>query len=377
MEPQLNRFFFSVFLFSIGFGIMTPSVPLFANLKLFANEWELGILGALAATPYVFGPALLGKLSDQVGRKPVIIVGLLIYVVTCIAYTMSTSLYHLALLRILEGVSFSSIWPSAEAYVADSTVAGSRSKAVCHYSIAWSSGYTVGPFLMGTVLAFFDIYSAFIASAAFLACGMLLILLLKTPKNIHEKKETLSDPNTGRGIFYIIYTMIIWGFVTLSFFFLFPAYAGSNAIIPSYIAYLVGIVGLVRTIVFVLYDKVLKTFRSATLPSGMLTLSVAMIIAWAFPSLPGFILSTMFLGLSLGLLYAHSLIYMLNKPAKGLYAGLFESSIGIGELIGPITMGYLGFVVVPSFPYLFLSILGIISFMLMLRAMRGFSQQGP
>jgi len=81
MEPQLNRFFFSVFLFSIGFGIMTPSVPLFANLKLFANEWELGILGALAATPYVFGPALLGKLSDQVGRKPVIIVGLLIYVV--------------------------------------------------------------------------------------------------------------------------------------------------------------------------------------------------------------------------------------------------------------------------------------------------------
>ncbi|HPC28308.1 MAG TPA: hypothetical protein PKX17_06235, partial [Candidatus Methanomethylicus sp.] len=105
---------------------------------------------------------------------------------------------------------------------------------------------------------------------------------------------------------------------------------------------------------------------------GMMALSASMFLSWLAPSAVGFAASVALLGLALGLLYAYSLAFVLNKPAKGFYAGLFESAIGIGELIGPMLMGYIGFISAPSSPYLLLAILAAISAVLTMRAMRGF-----
>jgi MFS family permease len=79
----------------------------------------------------------------------------------------------------------------------------------------------------------------------------------------------------------------------------------------------------------------------------------------------------------LGFLYAYSLVYMLNKPARGLYAGLFESSIGAGELIGPLMMGYVGFSIAPSFPYLILGIIGAVSILLTIKGIKNSYRRAP
>lgn len=356
VDRILLRFYIGIFSISVGFGIMTPAVPLLATLKFSANDWELGTLGTLVALPYVVAPFLFGRMSDRVGRRPLILFGIFVYLITSSLYITSSGLLQIALLRILEGLAFSMIWPSTEAFVGDVTNGSSRNRAVGLYSVAWSSGYMIGSFLMGGIVSFVDITFVFMVTSLTMVIGIGSFFPMRVQSS---NSEDLPAKNPPRSLLLaVFYIMLVWGFSVLSFFFLFPSYATKNGINPSLIGYLVGTAGLVRTLVFLFYSRIIAFTGKNTIPLGMLSLSASMLISWIEPSPLGFAISVSLLGLSLGLLYAHSLVYMLSLPSKGLHAGILESSIGLGELIGPIIMGSLAFVVSPSFPYLCLSLLG-------------------
>lgn len=359
MDRILLRFYFGVFSISVGFGIMTPSVPLFATLNLSANEWELGLIGTLVALPYVVASFVFGRMSDRVGRHPLILSGILLYIFVSLLYPLSSSLFQIALLRILEGLSFSMIWPSTEAFVGDIVKHASRNQAAGLYSVAWSSGYMLGPIMMGFIVSFVDLTCVFLMVSVMMIVGMIAFYPLRIK---HSDPEYISANRPSKWlVFGVFYVMLMWGFSVLSFFTLFPSYATKNGISPSNIGYLVGVVGLIRTLVFLFYSRIIAFMGSVTIPFGMALLSLSMLISWAVPSEVGLLASVSILGLSLGLLYAHSLVLMISMPSRGFYAGIFESSIGLGELIGPILMGYIGFVLSPSSPYIFLSLLGLVS----------------
>lgn len=369
-KSRLYLFFLSIFLLSTGFGIMTPAVPIYAALEFHANQWELGLLGALAALPYIFAPTIFGKFSDSLGRRPLIFAGLSVYLGTSLLYMMASSMLSLAALRLLEGLSFSLIWPAAEAYVGDNSSGRSRAGVVGAYSVAWSAGYMVGPFVYGGLVSIIGLRNSFIMPAMFMASSLALLVFTKGDHTTsgEKRQETLAPSKIVFPV--ILYTMIMWGFASLSFFFLFPEYSSGYGVSTPVIAYLVGIACMARTLVFLFYNKLIKILMEKIVPFGMLLLSFAMIVSWGLPNNYGFIISVVLLGLSLGLIYAYSLVYVLNKPAKGLNAGLFESSIGIGQFIGPISMGFLGFSISPGFPYLFLGILAAASILLTLMAIR-------
>lgn len=372
MDSLLIRFYLGVFSISVGFGIMTPAVPLLATLKFSANEWELGTIGTLVALPYVFAPFLFGKMSDKVGRRPLILFGILIYLFTSSFYVITTSLYQIAVLRILEGICFSMIWPSTEAFVGDLAKDTSRSRAVGFYSVAWSSGYMFGSILMGIMVSIIDLTHLFLVVSFMMLVGISAFFSLKI--NNSDPEEVSAARPSRLMVMTLSCVMLIWGFTVLSFFSLFPSYATKNGISPSMVGYLIGLTGLVRTIVFCFFSRIVAIFKNATMPLGMALLSLSMLISWAFPSESGLFVSVSLLGLSLGLLYAHSLVLMLSLPSRGLYAGIFESSIGLGEVAGPVTMGYIGFAVSPSFPYLCLSLLGgvssLMAFLLLTRGVK-------
>jgi DHA1 family multidrug resistance protein-like MFS transporter len=372
-KQPLYRFFLAIFLLSTGFGIMVPAVPLYATLHFSLNDWWLGILGALSSAPYILAPAIFGRLSDRVGRRPLIFAGLSLYVVISILYASSSSILEVAVLRVMEGISFSLIWPSAEAFVGDNTSSESRFKILGIYCVSWSAGYTVGPFIMGVLVALTTLASSFVATALFMVSSIIVLSTVKAT-NAKRRVETVEpDPVDAPGtrLPAIIYTMIVWGFAIQSFYFLFPSYANSNGISPSMIGYLVGLMGLFRTSIFYFNGKLFPALRERMIPAGMLMLALSMFSSWIAPNVYGFILSTSLLGIFLGLSYSYSLCQMLNRPARGLYAGLFESSIGMGELVGPLAMGYLGFIFYPSFPYLSLGIVGLISIIVVLVAGSG------
>ncbi|MEN3053096.1 MAG: MFS transporter [Candidatus Methanosuratincola petrocarbonis] len=378
-RAQLLRFYAAVAVFSTAFGIMSPAVPLYARLSLYANDWELGILGAVMAIPYVIGSILFGRVSDRFGRKPLLAGGLILYFFVVWAYASTADIFLFGALRCLEGVAFSSIWPSAEAFVADRSGAGGLDRQVGYYSVAWSAGYTAGPFLMGAAISVGGLEYAFALASLLVLFGLLTILTIRMPRVAGELEvdpveagaemgaEAKAEVNVKKrrnGVSGIVYIMIIWGFAMLTFYFLLPPYAVSAGVAAPMAGYIVGSASGMRTLSFMLYERCLKR-NSASL--GMALLLVSTLLGWAFPSLFGFFAMAILFGSALGLLYAYALARMLELPSKGAGAGIFEAAIGFGQILGPVTMGYVGYLFGSGATFLALSVVAAASLPVALR----------
>jgi len=364
VKAQLFRFYIAIAVFSTAFGIMSPAVPLYARLSLSANDWELGILGAVMAVPYVVGSIFFGHISDRVGRKPLLAGGLILYFLVVFAYTFTADILVFGVLRCLEGIAFSSIWPSAEAFVADGSGPGGLDRQVGFYSVAWSSGYTAGPFLMGLVISVGGLISAFLLASILILLGLFTVLTIRMPRESSRLESSPEGNKITRSISGVVYVMVIWGFAMLAFYFLFPPYALSAGVAASTAGYIVGCASGMRTASFLLYERYLKR-NSASM--GMVLLLLSTLVDWAFPNLFGFFAMAILFGSALGLLYAFALTRLLELPSKGAGAGIFEAAIGLGQFFGPVTMGYVGFLFGSGSIFLALSIVAAASLPIALR----------
>ena len=140
--------FLTVFIDLLGFGMVLPLLPIYA--KQFATDESgvsLGLLMAsFSAMQFIFAP-LWGRLSDRIGRRPVLMVGLAGSVVFYSLFGIATVLQSLPLLfvaRIGAGVAGATI-STAHAYIADSTSLQNRPKGMALIGLAFGLGFTVGP----------------------------------------------------------------------------------------------------------------------------------------------------------------------------------------------------------------------------------------
>jgi MFS family permease len=353
--------FAAIFAMSIGFGIMTPAVSLYSVLIFSVNELELGILGALTSLPYAVVPVFVGRHSDKVGRKKLVLLGVCIYGCVSLSYVVAPGFALLAILRILEGVCFSLIWPVSEAWIGDLSSPKDRLRLIGNYSVAWSAGYMLGPFLLGLIVTYSNIAHSFLLAASLVLASAPLLLKVRGAAVKPSEPEAAFRSGAGVATWAVLFAMAVWGISQLSYFFLLPSYTLDIGFPAAYSSYLIGTVSLVRTLVFMAYPRLVSKLRGWMLPLGTLSLAVAMFITWAARDVALFAFASCILGLAFGVIYSYSLGRVLERPAKGLYAGLFESAIGVGQIAGPLSMGYIGFIISPSSPYLAMSLIGVVS----------------
>jgi MFS family permease len=145
--------FLTVFIDLLGFGMVLPLLPIYA--KQFAHvDWMpigplIGLLMAsFSAMQFIFAP-IWGRISDRVGRRPVIMIGLAGSVVFYALFGVGASMKSLALLfisRIGAGVAGATI-STAHAYIADTTTAENRTRGMAMVGAAFGLGFTFGPLL--------------------------------------------------------------------------------------------------------------------------------------------------------------------------------------------------------------------------------------
>jgi len=161
---ELTALYAVLFLTMAGFGIVFPLLPQFV-LELGAGSMHMALLvSGYAMMQFLLAP-VWGNVSDRIGRKPVLVLGLVGLGLSFFALGLARNIWTAILVRIVGGVLAAATMPTAQAYVGDATTPEHRGRAMAHMGAATNLGFMVGPMLGGT-LAVLGVRTAFFATGA-------------------------------------------------------------------------------------------------------------------------------------------------------------------------------------------------------------------
>ncbi len=185
-RASLGIIFITIFIDLMGFGILIPILPTFASKDLGISDFGIGvIIAAYSLMQFIFNP-VLGRLSDRIGRRPVILATQLMTASSYIIFAFSNSFALLLFSRMLAGLGGSNIGV-AQAYIADITSREERAKGMGVIGAAFGMGFVFGP-LIGAFLAKYGYHVAGLGSAVF-TLSAFTFAIFKLPESIREKKS--------------------------------------------------------------------------------------------------------------------------------------------------------------------------------------------
>ena len=190
MTRPLLIIFLTIFVNLVGFGIIIPLLPFYAE-TFGASPLTIGLLFAVFSACQLVAAPALGDLSDKYGRRPILIFSLAGTVVSFVMLAMAHSIAMLFLARIVDGLSGGNI-STARAYVADVTAPEDRAKAYGLIGAAFGMGFIMGPALSG-VLATYS-YTAPIWAAAGITLAATLMAWLWLPETVHRAAAGTGKP---------------------------------------------------------------------------------------------------------------------------------------------------------------------------------------
>jgi len=190
MTRPLLVIFLTIFVNLIGFGIIIPLLPFYAE-TFGASPLVIGLLFAIFSVCQLVAAPVLGDWSDRYGRRPILIFSLLGTVVSFVLLAVAHSLTMLFIARIVDGLSGGNI-STARAYVADVTEPKDRARAYGLIGAAFGLGFIFGPALSG-VLAKVS-YTAPIWAAAGITLAATAVAWLWLPETVHRAQAGTGMP---------------------------------------------------------------------------------------------------------------------------------------------------------------------------------------
>ncbi len=151
-RSPLLPIFLIVFVDILGFTMIIPLLPFYAQ-SMGASDFVVGLLlSSYAICQLIAGP-VLGKLSDQYGRKPLLILSQIGTLIGFILLAASKTLWLVFLARIIDGITAGNL-SLAQAYISDVTVPEKRAQSFGIIGIAFGVGFTIGPGISGELARF-------------------------------------------------------------------------------------------------------------------------------------------------------------------------------------------------------------------------------
>jgi len=192
--------YISVFLMRFSFGLVLFTLPIYLPKHEFSNFVVGMIAAAYPIAEMIFGP-IIGILSDRVGKRRWIYIGLTISTVVLFAFTLSTQVRYLILLHAIQGVAAAMIIVSSLAMVTDISTVSTRGREMGIYDFANLGGYVVGIFMAGILSRTDFVVAPFYFSSALAAFGALYAYLRVKERRVRSKGSALSPIQTIQLLF--------------------------------------------------------------------------------------------------------------------------------------------------------------------------------
>jgi len=352
-RTPLILIFTAVFIDLIGFGILIPVLPTIASKHFNASDFEIGILVAVfSLVQFIFNP-YFGSISDKRGRKPVIVICLLLSASSYLIFAFTNSYGVLLVSRIVAGLGGSSI-SVAQAYIADITTRENRSRGMGLIGAAFALGFVFGP-LIGGFLSKYGIHIIGFAGASFSFTAFLVTWFL-LPESLKEKTtetrhklfnfssftDVLKRPSIG--VVIIIFFVVTFSMANIFGTFALLGYKQFH-LNDFQIGTLFGIMGIFSAIAQTgIIHFLTKRFNDATIISfGTFILFIALFL---IPFCTGYTMLAFVSGgftLGTGLLVPTSLSFLSKitpDNEQGSVLGINQSIAALARVLGPLWGGF-------------------------------------
>jgi multidrug resistance protein len=177
-KPSVGIIFLTVFIDLIGFGIVIPLLPIYGK-TFAASGLELGLLlSVFSLMQFIFGP-LLGRLSDRIGRRPVLLLSTAGAAISYAIFAIGSGFHgQAALMTLFVSRGFAGVCGAnitvAQAYIADITPPAERSRKMGLIGMAFGLGFIFGPLVGAMARTWFGMTGPGWVAAAFCAANFLL-----------------------------------------------------------------------------------------------------------------------------------------------------------------------------------------------------------
>jgi MFS transporter, DHA1 family, tetracycline resistance protein len=349
----------------LGLTIILPLLPFYAQ-TLGASATQVGLLISVYSLCSLFSGPLLGRLSDRVGRKPLLLLSQLGTLAGFLVLASAQVLWVAFLGRIIDGLTAGNL-SLAQAYIADVTEPKNRSRSFAIIGIAFGFGFLVGPALSGFLSKYG--YHVPILMAAGLSLTSILATAFFLPAGSPSKHAAAAPGPGGRRLSllawgeYVQYfrrpglAPLLWQF--FCFTFAFAGFTGGLALFcerrllwhgkpfgPEQVGYVFAYAGLLGVILqggFI--GRLVRRFgETALVTSGFLTATLGYALLAATFGIPMLLLAGTVSSFGNGVLrptLTSLITQQVDRTEQGVVLGLNQSLLSVAQILGPALAGWL------------------------------------
>ncbi len=371
-KKALPILFLVMFLVMVGFGIIIPVLPFFAE-KVGANPAQLGLLMAVYSLMQLLFAPIWGRVSDRIGRKPVMLIGIAGLSISFFLMAVSSQLWMLFAARIIGGLLSSANMPTTMAYVADITTPENRGKGMGIIGAAVGLGFIFGPAIGGVFSKTSLNIPFYLAGISSIITFFLVLFVLKESLPKELRTNGPSEPGSRwkafTGAVSILFVLQL--FISLSLSGLeatFAYFAAKKAgLDTNHLGYIFMIMGFAGALVQGgLVGRLTKKFGEGKVIQAGIVISAAgfglILLVHNFTT-AAIYLSIFGIGNGVIRPSVSALLTKTSTSGHGSVTGLLSSFDSLGRIIGPPLGGWL-FSVAAGLPYISGIILSVIALVL-------------
>ena len=341
----------------IGFGLVIPLLPFYAE-RFSASPQEVTVLLATYSLAQMLTAPVWGRMSDRVGRRPVLMVSMGVAALAYLWLGFASALWMLFVARALGGACAGNI-AAANAYIADVTTPENRARGMGMIGAAFGLGFIVGPAL-GGIVAGNNLATADLRSPGLIACalsltaflGVLLVLKESLPQGraprprkgrVAALRDALARKSLARLLLIFFLAILAFGGMEAVFALWAMAQFGWG---PEQIGYVFTYVGVLSAVMQGgLIGRLTARFgEEKLLIAGLSLIALGLVLIPVAHDLPVLVAAVSCLALGMGAMQP-SLNSLISRRAgaeeQGEVMGVAQSIASLSRVLGPLLAGAL------------------------------------